>query len=101
MELMWAIDETTVGSGDGEREGAEGESEEEAEREGEDEFGEETGLGPAEADPEATSLMVDFSNSEFSRLRFQVTDYKFHEKSDNVFSIQYIMSLGAHGAHSF
>lgn len=67
----------------------------------EDEFGEETGLGPAEADPEATSLMVDYSPSEFSRLRFQVDEINLHEESENIYTIQYIMSLGAHGAHKF
>lgn len=67
----------------------------------EDEFSEETGLGPADADPEATSLMVDYSPSEFSRLRFQLDDVKLHNQSENIYSIQYIMSLGAHGAHRF
>ena len=37
MELMWAMEDTTTGSGDGERDGAEGEREE-AEEEEEDEF---------------------------------------------------------------
>ena len=37
MELMWAMEDTMTGSGDGEREGAEGEREE-AEGEEEDEF---------------------------------------------------------------
>ena len=68
----------------------------------EDEFGEESGLGPADHDPESVSLMVDYSNSEFSRLRFQVSDVELQKgQSENIYSIQYIMSLGAHGAHRF
>jgi len=52
--------------------------------------------------PTRTSLMLDYSPSEFSRLRVQLA----HDKSrqglaDNQFFMQYIMSLGAHGAHSY
>jgi hypothetical protein len=49
-----------------------------------------------------TSLMVDFSNSEFSRLRLQVNqdESRLNEK-DTQWYLQYIMSLGAHGAHAF
>lgn len=53
-------------------------------------------------DPRAASGMVDWSNSEFSRLRFQ---YNWEEladqQNDNQFLVQYIMSIGAHGAHPF
>lgn len=67
-----------------------------------DEFGEETGLGPAGHDPEELALMVDYSNSEFSRLRFQISDVELQKgQSENIYTIQYIMSLGAHGAHRF
>jgi hypothetical protein len=52
--------------------------------------------------PDALGLMADWSNSEFSRLRFQ---YNREELSaganDNQFILQYIMSLGAHGAHKY
>ncbi len=53
-------------------------------------------------DPKRISVMADFSNSEFSRLRFQVN----HDESrlnvkDTQWYLQYIMSLGAHGAHAF
>ena len=46
--------------------------------------------------------MADYSWSEFSRLRLQYA----HDKSmqgitDNQVTLQYIMSLGAHGAHKF
>jgi hypothetical protein len=52
--------------------------------------------------PTRTSMMVDFSNSEFSRFRFQVNqdESRLNEK-DTQWYLQYIMSLGAHGAHAF
>ena len=47
------------------------------------------------------SAMLDFSNSEFSRLRLQYEhDAASARASDEIF-LQYIMSLGAHGAHAF
>ena len=67
-----------------------------------DEFGADTGLGPADHDPESMSLMVDYSRSEFSRLRFQLSELELSKgNSESIFTIQYIMSLGAHGAHQF
>jgi hypothetical protein len=52
--------------------------------------------------PKRTSAMVDFSPSEFSRLRVQFSQDKarFDEKDRQIF-VQYVMSLGAHGAHKF
>jgi hypothetical protein len=52
--------------------------------------------------PTRASLMLDYSNSEFSRLRFQVNrdESRLNEKDTQLY-LQYIMSLGAHGAHSF
>ena len=47
------------------------------------------------------SLMLDWSLSEFSRLRLQYIDDQVLSQSDQQWSIQYIMSLGAHGAHEF
>ena len=56
----------------------------------------------AENKPKRTSAMVDFSPSEFSRLRVQYTrDQARFDESDNQIFVQYIMSLGAHGAHKF
>jgi hypothetical protein len=53
-------------------------------------------------DSRRTSAMIDFSNSEFSRLRFQVNkDESRLAQKDTQWYLQYIMSLGAHGAHSF
>ena len=48
------------------------------------------------------SVMLDFNPSEFSRIRLQFArDLSRPEAIDNQFFLQYIMSLGAHGAHSF
>jgi hypothetical protein len=52
--------------------------------------------------PKRTSAMVDFSPSEFSRIRVQFAqdEARLDEKDNQIF-VQYIMSLGAHGAHKF
>ena len=48
------------------------------------------------------SLMFDFSASEFSRLRLQFASDKSRlGVTDKQVFLQYIMSLGAHGAHKF
>lgn len=52
--------------------------------------------------PTRHSLMVDYSPSEFSRLRLQYTkDQARAGQDDNQWYVQYIHSLGAHGAHAF
>ena len=52
--------------------------------------------------PKRSSVMVDFSPSEFSRLRLQVArDEARFAQTDNQIALQYVMSLGAHGAHKF
>lgn len=52
--------------------------------------------------PGRISLMLDYSPSEFSRLRVQLAnDQSRQGLTDNQFFLQYIMSLGAHGAHSY
>jgi hypothetical protein len=52
--------------------------------------------------PSKHSLMLDWTGSEFSRLRFQVArDRSRATAVDNQLLVQYIMSLGAHGAHRF
>jgi hypothetical protein len=51
--------------------------------------------------PRRGSLMLDWSPSEFSRLRLQYTDDRVLEQSDQQVFLQYLMSLGAHGAHQF
>lgn len=54
------------------------------------------------ATPTRTSLMIDWSLSEFSRLRVQYAwdDARLHEL-DRQFLLQYIFAIGAHGAHKF
>jgi hypothetical protein len=53
-------------------------------------------------DPHRSTAMIDWSPSEFSRLRLQFArDYSQPGATDNQIFLQYIMSLGAHGAHKF
>ena len=47
------------------------------------------------------SAMLDWTNSEFGRVRFQYNRETFGDVRDNQFILQYVMSLGAHAAHSF
>ena len=52
--------------------------------------------------PRKNSLMLDFNPSEFSRVRLQFAQDRSREGStDNQLFLQYQMSLGAHGAHSY
>jgi hypothetical protein len=53
--------------------------------------------------PERYSIMVDFSNSEFSRLRLQWNrdEARAGGESDDQIIVQYTMSIGAHPAHQF
>lgn len=52
--------------------------------------------------PSKNSLMFDYNPSEFSRVRLQLAQDKSREGvSDNQIFLQYQMSLGAHGAHSY
>jgi len=52
-------------------------------------------------DPMRYSIMTDWSNSEFSRLRLQYTRDQAGPEDDSQWGLQYIYSIGAHGAHSF
>lgn len=52
-------------------------------------------------DPKRYTAMVDYARSEFSRLRLQFTRDESSSESDNQLFLQYIMSIGAHGAHQF
>ncbi len=53
-------------------------------------------------DPWAATAMVDWTNSEFSRVRAQYSREEVaNDQDDNQFTLQYIMSLGAHGAHNY
>jgi hypothetical protein len=69
-----------------------------------------SGLGPVAADfpvlanhsPTRNTLMFDFSPTEFSRIRLQfAADRSRFGVTDNQVMLQYIHSLGAHGAHKF
>ena len=70
-----------------------------------------TGAGPSAADfallmaehqPSRQTLMVDFSPTEFSRFRVQfAADRSRLGVTDRQLILQYIHSLGAHGAHRF
>jgi tetrahydromethanopterin S-methyltransferase subunit B len=56
----------------------------------------------AEYKPKRHTAMVDWSPSEFSRVRLQLArDYSRMGEPDNQVFLQYIVSLGAHGAHTF
>lgn len=69
------------------------------------------GPGPAAADfpllmtghnPARNTLMFDWSPTEFSRIRLQLaSDKSRFGLTDNQALIQYLFSLGAHGAHRF
>lgn len=53
-------------------------------------------------DPKAYSAMLDWTNSEFSRVRLQYNREELARgQDDNQVMLQYIMSLGAHGAHKY
>jgi hypothetical protein len=52
--------------------------------------------------PQRYSVMVDYTPSEFSRWRLQLAQSKTRpDFTDNQFFVQYILSLGAHGAHKY
>jgi hypothetical protein len=69
------------------------------------------GLGPTAADfpllmtdynPSRNTVMLDWSPTEFSRVRLQyAADKSRANVTDNQVVLQYILSLGAHGAHRF
>lgn len=60
------------------------------------------GLAPPDFTPKRLSAMVDWSPSEFSRFRLQYNQDKSEQGiTDNQWFLQYIFSLGAHGAHKF
>jgi len=53
-------------------------------------------------DPEAVAVMLDWTNSEFSRLRLQYNEEKLAAgQEDEQVILQYVMSIGAHGAHKY
>ncbi len=59
------------------------------------------GFGDQGYTPRRYSAMIDYSYSEFSRFRLQINhDESYPDADDQIFA-QYIVSLGAHGAHAF
>jgi len=66
-------------------------------------YGINTGLIPVQSErPRKGSLMLDFSPSEFSRVRLQLArDRARGGFTDTQWFLQYQMSLGAHGAHTY
>ena len=52
--------------------------------------------------PTKNSLMLDFNESEFARIRVQFAQDRTHQGFiDNQFLLQYQTALGAHGAHAY
>jgi hypothetical protein len=63
-----------------------------------------TTVGPlaSEHNPSRVTAMLDWSGTEFSRLRLQVAEDKSRaDVTDRQVLVQYVFSLGAHGAHKF
>lgn len=53
-------------------------------------------------DPRKATVMLDWTPSEFSRVRLQYARSEtLPDVTDNQFFVQYILSLGAHGAHKY
>lgn len=61
----------------------------------------EAGLNVDGHTPERSTVMLDYSHSEYSRIRFQYAKDNSYQDSDDLFFVQYIVTIGAHGAHSF
>ena len=60
-----------------------------------------TALNTQGYNPHRWSTMLDFSRTEFSRFRLQYNQDKSSPVTDNEIYVQYIMAMGAHGAHSY
>jgi hypothetical protein len=59
-------------------------------------------LSDADHDPTKYSVMLDYSPSEFSRFRLQLAHQELVDNdSDRQVILQYVHSLGSHGAHQF
>lgn len=61
----------------------------------------EAGLDDGGHTPHRISLMIDYAHSEFSRLILQYNHDVSYSNADNQIILQYVMSLGSHGAHVF
>ncbi len=59
-------------------------------------------LAQESINPQRYSVMLDYTPSEFSRFRVQWQQSKIRpDLTDNQLFVQYILTLGAHGAHKF
>ena len=59
-------------------------------------------LAPESFNPQRYSVMFDYTPSEFSRFRVQWQQSKLRpDVTDNQLFVQYILTLGAHGAHKY
>lgn len=66
-----------------------------------DEFLEEANYAEVEDDPSRYTLMLSYAPSHFSRIRLQYGSLDNGLEENDIFSLQYIMSLGSHGAHRY
>ncbi len=62
---------------------------------------EEAALDNEGISPKRWSLMLDYAPAETSRWRLQLNRDKSYERPDNQIMLQYVVSFGAHGAHTF
>jgi len=60
-----------------------------------------TPLAPGDGDPSRYTVMADWSNSEFSRVRLQYAREDTGADRYGQWGLQYLHSIGAHGAHTF
>jgi hypothetical protein len=60
-----------------------------------------TSLDTERHTPRKNTLMLDWTNSEFSRIRLQYSRDESMRDAVDIWTVQYIMSLGAHAAHSY
>ena len=52
--------------------------------------------------PDRATVMLDYTPSEFSRFRLQYANSRTRpDMTDHQLYLQYILTLGAHGAHKF
>jgi len=70
-------------------------------RASDDELLEDADLDATGFNPQRYSLVLDWLPSEFSRIRAQVNHDRSSREDDTQLLLQYTISIGAHGAHSF
>ncbi len=59
-------------------------------------------FGATDFNPKRYSVMLDYTPSEFSRLRLQFAQSRtLPDVTDKQWFVQYVLSLGAHGAHKY